>query len=132
MTKAIEISLADLLAASKAAGETNAALPLPEVQIATLRETFARYSAPCPFKPGDLVTPRKGCGYKDAGVPHIVLEVAENPIRVFDINTAVRSCSTDFGERLDIRVVSHCKSGDLVAFWQESWRLEPYVEERAS
>lgn len=126
MTKTIAISLSELLKAGAEKAAEKPSLPIPEVQIATLREAFARYEAGCPFKPGDLVTPRKGFGYTDDGVPHIVLEVVAEPIRVYDISSLVRTCSTDFGERLDIRVISHRNDGDVAAFWQESWRLEPY------
>ena len=37
-----------------------------------------------PFKVGDLVTPMRGTNIKDAGEPHIVLEIAEQPIRNFE------------------------------------------------
>lgn len=106
-------------------------LPLPEVQISTLQEAFRRYEAGCPFRPGDIVSPREGFGYTGAGIPHVVIEVAAEPIRIFALSGNLRSCSGDFGERLDVRVARRDRDGDISAFWQESWRLEPYVESPA-
>lgn len=102
-------------------------LPLPEVQVSTLQEAFKRYEDGCSFKAGDLVTPRAGYNYKGVGKPHIVLEVAAAPVRVFEISSNVRTGSSNFGERLDVRVACHDDDGDIVAFWQESWRIEPYT-----
>lgn len=73
-----------------AAVQPKATLPIPEAQIATLREAMARYAAPCPFVPGDLVTPREGYGYTDAGLPHIVLEVLAEPMVIEQLNERVR------------------------------------------
>lgn len=115
----------------QAASKQSKPLPLPAVQIATLREAYERFAAGCAFAPGDLVTPRVGFGYTDEGIPHIVLEVAAEPVRVLDINSNVRTCSSDFGERLDVRVACHRPGGIVMAFWQESWRLEPYRGEDA-
>lgn len=97
----------------------------PDVLCTTLRETAARYTGPCPFKPGDLVTPRASSPYTGAGSPHIVLEVAETPIR----NTQGQKgdlVSHLFGSRLDVRVACE-EQGAIVAFLQESWSLEPYT-----
>lgn len=100
--------------------------PIPEAQIAILREMHALYVAPCRFKPGDIITPRPG-SYKDAGEPHIVLEVREEPIRNFDISANhSEAFSNAYGVKLDIRVA--LLQGDRVeAYWQESWRHDPYT-----
>lgn len=118
------MTLNDLL---QTAAKPSAPLPLVEAQIATLREAFERYSAPCPFRPGDIVSPRKGFGYRDEGTPHIVLEVAEVPYRPFEITQQVTPYSSAYGIRLDVRVANFCKTGDVDAFWQESWRLEAFT-----
>lgn len=131
--------IADLLGGRlEAEHEQDLSRPLPEAQIATLREAFERYTAPCPFKPGDIITPRDGFGYSDAGVPHIVLEVrsddisvADGPIRPFDQTSDVTDIySNAFGSKLDIRVAVLNSNGHRVAvcaFWQESWRHQPYT-----
>lgn len=97
----------------------------PDVLCTTLRETAARYIGPCPFKPGDLVTPRVSSPYTGAGSPHIVLEVAETPIRNIDGGKS-GVVSHLFGSRLDVRVACE-EQGVIVAFWQESWHLETYT-----
>ncbi|RWX72560.1 hypothetical protein [Mesorhizobium sp. M2A.F.Ca.ET.039.01.1.1] len=124
------INLSDLIAGGRPAAKPAAPRPIPEAQIATLREAFERYTNPCPFKPGDIVTPRKGFGYADAGEPHIVLEVAEKPIRNFEAPADVSNIySSAFGSRVDFRVASLTDGrGEtaIVAYWQESWRHELY------
>lgn len=122
------LTLAELMRATQGeAEEKEAGRPLPEAQVATLIEEFERYAAACPFKPGDIITPRATSSYRDRGVPHIVLEVAETPIRVFDAGDDLGDIhSTAFGQRLDIRV-GVLSEGYLVTFWQESWRHERYT-----
>lgn len=105
--------------------------PLPEAQVATLLEEFAHYSQPCQFKPGDLITPRATSSYSDRGVPHIVLEVRDEPIRNFAPGDDISDVfSSAFGARLDIRVAIMVPDGRVVTFWQESWRHEPYTGPR--
>lgn len=99
----------------------------PEVLSTNLRELADRYAAPCPFKVGDLVTPRADSDYVGEGEPQIVLEVLETPIRNFVTYGSKDSVhSQAYGVRLDVRV--GCEAdGCLVAFWKESWKLEPYT-----
>lgn len=106
-----------------------ASRPIDEAVIATLREIQERYSTGCPFKPGDMVTPRKGYNLKHAGEPHIVLEVFSEPIRFTPQSSDYGS--TYYGSRLDMRVC--CLSGmrntyDYVCFCSESWCYEPFIE----
>lgn len=99
----------------------------PDVLCATLREVAERYVAPCPFKPGDLVTQRKGYNLKGNGEPGVVVEVASDPIRNFvcaEDQTDIASMA--FGSKLDVRVACE-RSGNIIAHWQESWCLEPYT-----
>lgn len=121
------VSLEAILSSAAAASPSKTvALPIPEAQVATLLETFSRYSAPCPFKPGDLVMPRTGFGYTDEGRPHVVLEVSNPPIRPFGVSDRLTPASNLYGLKLDIRVACFRSNGEVDAFWQESWRHEPY------
>lgn len=105
-----------------------AARALPEADVATLREIAERYARPCPFNPGDIITPLPG-QYNNAGEPHVVLEVAEFPIRNFDEGGHTSAFSNSFGARLDIRVALidyRHGEGRVECYWQESWRHEPW------
>jgi hypothetical protein len=117
------VTLASLLAQSQDKR------PIPEAQVATLIEACERYRSPCPFKVGDIVTPRVGLGYSDGGLPHVILEVADEPHRHFAPTEGASIYASAFGSRLDVRVANFVKSGEIVAFWQESWRLEPWTGE---
>lgn len=103
--------------------------PIPEAQVMTLREAFDAYSAPCPFKPGDIVTPRATSTYADIGVPHIVLEVLENPLRNFEPTKEISVYSNSFGQRLDMRV-GVMSGGYVATYWQESYQHELYDAEK--
>lgn len=98
----------------------------PEVLCATLRETLASFSAGCPFKPGDLVTPRANSDLRGAGRPQIVLEVLATPVRNFHVVEDQNDvASAAFGSRIDVRIARE-SHGEIVANWTESWKLEPY------
>lgn len=119
------ISLADLLGGS-GAGEREASsqAPIPEAQVATLLEVVERYRSPCPFQVGDIVTPRAGYLYTGAGTPFVVLEVAAHPAIAEEGNAG----SPTFRARMDVRVAGrHVGTGDICAWWQESWMLEAYT-----
>lgn len=130
------IELSDLLdAASRAGGrreERNEPTKTPpDVLCLTLQEVAARYASPCAFKVGDIVTPRNGYYYNNVGVPHVVLEVRDNPIQKFDIVEDMRDqAMPTFGARFDVRVATEL-FGKIIAFWQESWALEAYTGPRA-
>jgi hypothetical protein len=101
-------------------GASSVARPLPEAQVATLKEVAARYAAGCPFKPGDLVTARPGHNVKGVGHPHVVLDTrSAEP----SFNGESGSCLN--GRREDIRVATIMR-GHVAAFWDESWHYEPY------
>ena len=59
------------------APQKSPALPLPEAQIMELRAAFARYNDKCPFKAGDIITPRANVPILGAGTPYIVLEFVD-------------------------------------------------------
>lgn len=126
----IAINISDLVRdaiGKQGKGRAEKQRPLDEAQVMELKAMYERYAAPCPFKPGDLVTPRSNSNYTDNGVPHIVLEVAETPIRVFDIEEPHDISSHAFGPRLDVRVGIIADGERMVAFWQESWQLEAWT-----
>lgn len=97
--------------------------PLPEAQIATLIEANAAYQKRCPFKVGDIVTPRPTSIYDHKGIPHVVFEIAPNPIRDFEPGNCFMH---GYGCRLDIRV-GLLIGDEVVAFWQESWQHQLYT-----
>jgi hypothetical protein len=98
----------------------------PKAAIALMREFARAYAAGNVFKVNDLVTPRKWSDMKGPGNPHIVVEVADAPIRVFQGSPF----GSTFGNRQDIRVIS-VMDGDVTPFWAESWAFEPYTGEGA-
>ncbi|MEZ2410500.1 hypothetical protein AB6806_27265 [Bosea sp. RCC_152_1] len=86
------------------------------------QKTYADFLTGCPFKPGDLITPRRGTNMKGAGKPHVVLEVRDRP----DPHFAEGAGSTQFGRRNDIRVASFY--GDTMArHWVESVDFDAYT-----
>lgn len=126
----IAINLGDLMRdamGKQEKGRGQKSRPIDEAQVMELEALYARYIAPCPFKPGDLVTPRQNSNYTDNGVPHIVLEVAEIPLRNFTTKEPHDVSSHAFGCRLDVRVGLIADGERMIAFWQESWQLEAWA-----
>lgn len=117
-------SLAEMLADHD--DEREAPRPLPEAQIAELTALYERYAAGCPFKPGDLVTPRKSSPLARCGEPHVVLEVIAPAAPHFAIADPTDSDSQCFGARHDMRVGVLSGHGRIVAHWVESFDFEPY------
>lgn len=106
--------------------------PIVEAQIETLREVCQTYHAGNTYKVGDLITPRRGYGTKGAGIPHVVIEVFDPPIRVHQVQNSLDSTSNGFGRRMDLRVatMSNGRRSGLVAvccFHVESFEYEPFV-----
>jgi len=101
---------------------------LPEAQIATLREVAERVAGGCPFKPGELVMARQGCGLTEPGLPNIVVEMFSTPVRHHEqdgLGLPDHLCL------LDMRVARIGQSGTVNAFAVESWRFEAYAREGA-
>ena len=111
-------------------GESDEDPPRPchEAQVMELRALAERYDAGCPFKPGDLVTPRAGYNIYGAGEPHIVLETPFKPVRPWTINKPADIEDYAFGERVDMRTAC-LAHGDYVAFWAASWKFMPWTGE---
>lgn len=102
------------------------ATPLPEAQIATLREFQARFAElkqRVPFKPGDIVTIAPTAPLKGAGRPHIVLEVVqpEDAHRAWGEDSGSRY----FGRKSEVRVAS-VTTDDISCHWVEAIDLIPY------
>lgn len=93
-----------------------------EAQVMRLKEFADRYAEPCPYKVGDIVTPRPDVCLRGAGNPHMVIEVRETPIRDF----TGRPGTQDYGTRHDMRVAFFVDNEDIVTLWQESHMYEPY------
>jgi hypothetical protein len=95
-------------------------------EIERLVAMFETYAAGCKFMPGELITPRGDSNLDGAGLPHIVLDVVERPRPQMtgDPNEA------GFGARIDLRYARVVTLPDgeavVVAFWEESWKFEPY------
>ena len=95
--------------------------PLPEALVMTLLEIYDRYRNHR-FVPGDIITPRKGYLYSNAGLPHIVLEVDDDPE---SIRHGLNDGACNWGGRYDARVATWT-NGEYTAYWIESWSFELY------
>lgn len=84
-------------------------------------QRYAEFMKGCPFKAGELVTPRKDGDVRGAGDPHIVLEVRSTPEPHFTDDPS----SNDSGKRMDMRVSSFVGS-KIIPHWVESLQFEPY------
>jgi hypothetical protein len=117
--------LAQLLASMErgSSGQSDKPLPLPEAQIASLREAFALYRQ-CPFKAGDIITLRTNSPNKHIGIPHIVIEVRPDA----EICWKGEAGTNFHGQRLDIRVACLVPGGQIAPHWDESWCYVPYAE----
>ena len=116
--------------------------PIPEAQIATMRELAAEYWATLlpshmqmmtdklpkecpqfPFRLGDVVTPRPGIILRCEGKPHLVVEI--RPIAPPEPHFEGWRTAA-FGARLNLRVMTW-KAGAYCMFWNEAWMHVPYV-----
>jgi hypothetical protein len=85
--------------------------PLPEVMVVTLKDLFEASQAPLPSL-GSMMTPRKGIGYPNEGLPCVVIaigKVFENP-----------------EDRRDVVQVIAFGNGRYQEMTFEKWELEPY------
>lgn len=117
-------SLAEYVVAAMAEMEANP--PLPEAQIATLREYQARFAElekHIPFKPGDIVTIAPTAPVRGDGRPNIVLEVVQpdDAHRTW----GEYSGSRYFGRKCEVRVAS-VTTDDISCYWVEAIDLIPY------
>ena len=98
---------------------------LPEAAVAELQLTYQAFSRPNPYRPADLVTPRSNAGVRGAGKPHIVLEILDEPRRLWIADGVREVLSSGFGTLVDMRVAEISDTG-VSAFWVESWRFDTY------
>lgn len=99
--------------------------PLPEAQVMELTDYLSRYKKPCPFKVGDLVTPRANSFMRNAGDPHIVIEVLSMPRRIWDDK---EPSSMINGMILDMRIAMINDGGSLVSFTVSSVDFQSWSE----
>jgi hypothetical protein len=100
--------------------ETSMTETQKEALVMTMKEVYARYHTLCPFKPGDLITPRAGFNYRGAGEPQIVLEVLETPLIEWDSQRGTTH------RRCDMKIAMLC--GCIGTVLVESFAFEAYVE----
>lgn len=114
--------------AAEADGDDDApkSRPLPEAQVATLREACAAYVAGNVYKIGDLVTPRKWSNNHGAGEPHIVVEIGDGTPH-FAASDSHETGSASYGRHRDLRILCYGNHESIVAFWAEAYQLEPYT-----
>lgn len=96
-------------------------------QLGHLHEAAERYFAhiDCPFKQGDLVTPRADSIYPHAGLPHVVLEVLDE---IEPLWADIHCNTTRDGALLNMRI-GVWRNGSMAAFWGESWQFEWFRNE---
>jgi len=93
-----------------------------EVAALELSGVAARYLSGNPFKPGDLVTPRKGFNVIGDGEPHVVVDV-------FDRLPVGEQTIEGHGNqypRPDMRIIAYTHDA-FVPFLGESWCYEFYT-----
>lgn len=123
-------SVEALLSAAMSSDDDDAprAMPIPEAQIATLREYQARFAELeryIPFAPGDIVTIAPTAPVKGAGLPHIVLEVVQpgDAHRTWGEDSG----SNHFGKRCEVRIAGIASHGERFSrHWVEAIDLIPY------
>lgn len=119
------IELGELLA--KAASESQQResqrpFPLEEAQIMELRRLNKEFQKGCPYKVGDLVTPRKCAGLRNAGKPHIVVEVFDEPVRM-----TAECGSPHHLSKMEMRTMAFSDADNICVWAGEAWLYEPYV-----
>lgn len=97
--------------------------PILEVRLMELHSALDRYSAPCPFKVGDYVTPLKSSHLKHAGKPHVVIEVLKEPIRHWTGDSSM----PEFGGKFDMRVVAYNDIHSIISWTSESWLFQKWT-----
>lgn len=116
------MSLAELLAEAMSNDREDDREPAMAVEaLLDYAGSYSNFLKASPFKPGDLVTPRKGTNMKGSGKPHVVLEVRERPEPHF-IEDAD---GTTYGRRCDIRIASFYGS-TIARHWVESIDFDPF------
>ncbi len=114
------------------AEQPEAPRPLPEAQIATLREVMNAYQGAkqngCPFKVGDIVTPRAWTPLRPShGQPWLVVEVLDKPQEVTVEMAMNLGAASIAGLVFDARFAALDNEGHVGAWLNPSWLFEPYT-----
>lgn len=96
--------------------------------LADLEELKTLYLADCPYKVGDVITPRKGSPQRGRGVPYVVVEVFDQPVRRAWGGDEIIGSPIEYS-KLDLRVLSITGSGCRAPWMVESWMYEPWVRQ---
>lgn len=111
--------LAELLSSMRAERQDKTIDPTIAVEI--LKTTAPRFTAPNPYKVGDFVTPRKDGYLKNAGEPHLVVEVSNSFPRLTENHG-----TPSFGTTPTIRTANVTEGGSVLAFWNDHAEFDPY------
>ena len=93
---------------------------LLEAAVMRLKEAYPRYTSKNPFEAGDLVTPVKGSNVKGAGNPHLVVEVFDPIVKMFE-------AGSNGNAPLDMRVICITPNDNISAYYVEHADFEPYT-----
>lgn len=113
--------------------------PDADALLARLSLTSRLYAEPCPFRVGELVTPRADGKTNGSGDPHVVIEVLVDglvpveglswspPIVLREPTAAADATSSiQYGQVLDMRVARHI-DGNVAAYVVESQDFEAWT-----
>jgi hypothetical protein len=103
---------------------------LPEGQVENLKELLTIYEDMrldgCPFRVGDIVTPRPSSTIRGSGFPHVVVEVIDPELY---FSATKDQSHIHFGQRCDMRVICHVSDEAIASYWGESWQYMPWDNE---
>ncbi|MGW9332689.1 hypothetical protein [Bosea sp. NPDC055594] len=117
------MGLAELLADMREEEDRDRVPAMAPELLAEYQRRYAGFLIGCPFKAGDLVTPRKDGSVKGPGDPAVVLEVISSTIDFGSGNPG----SNGHGQRCDMRVARFGgRYASIIPIWVESFEFEPY------
>lgn len=130
MSDAMMIDLSEIMRGSGDAAYQQAVKkagpePCVEARLMELEAAGARYDSPCPFKVGDVVTPRVNSALRHSGKPHRVVEVYAEPHRSWNGEASL----PQFGARYDMRVMAMNDFHQIIVWSAESWVYEKWSPE---
>lgn len=128
MPETINIDLSELMRGRPSMSDLRKIVgpePILEARMMELRESAERYAQKCPFKVGDVVTPRLNASLRHTGKPHVVIEVFDEPYRSWEGETS----TPNFGALYDLRVMALNDLNQIVVWSGESWHYEAWKPE---
>jgi hypothetical protein len=92
-----------------------------------LMADYEHYVSPCPFKPGDIITPKKHHNLRGAGDPNVVMEVFERP-KCADavLGMVIKGEPHTRAWSPNMRIIN-VAGGQVMSFYEESYNYEPYT-----